>query len=83
LNMFVLEYLHTKYPKMPTKMLQDVVATYTRTDTLSLMGKEFGVEDVARWVRSKVRKTRRIQSCRQLKASMTAPNSASFLFFNR
>ncbi|KAF9967865.1 hypothetical protein BGZ70_007921 [Mortierella alpina] len=53
LNMFVLEYLHTKYPKMPTKMLQDVVAIYTRTDTLSLMGKEFGVEDVARWVRSK------------------------------
>ncbi|KAG0197300.1 hypothetical protein BGX28_009191 [Mortierella sp. GBA30] len=53
LNMFVLEYLQTKYPKMPTKMLQEVVATYTRTDTLALMAKEFGVDDVTRWVRSK------------------------------
>lgn len=52
--MFVLEYLHTKYPKMPTKMLQEAVATYTRTTTLAQMAKEFGVEDVARWTRSKV-----------------------------
>ena len=69
MNMFVLEYLHTKYPKMPTKMLQDVVATYTRTETLSLMGKEFGVEDVARWVRSKVWKAFRINWSRQQKLS--------------
>lgn len=54
LDMFVLEYLHTKYPKMPTKMLQEAVATYTRTTTLAQMAKEFGVEDVARWTRSKV-----------------------------
>jgi len=53
LDMFVLEYLHTKYPKMPTKMLQEAVATYTRTTTLAQMAKEFGVEDVARWTRSK------------------------------
>ncbi|KAG0268598.1 hypothetical protein BGZ95_002399 [Linnemannia exigua] len=53
LDMFVLEYLHTKYPKMPTKMLQDAVSTYTKSSTLALMAKEFGVEDVARWVRSK------------------------------
>lgn len=52
--MFVLEYLHTKYPKMPTKMLQDAVSTYTKSSTLALMAKEFGVEDVARWIRSKV-----------------------------
>lgn len=55
LDMFVLEYLHAKYPKMPTKMLQEAVATYTRTTTLAQMAKEFGVEDVARWTRSKVR----------------------------
>ncbi|KAG0264612.1 hypothetical protein BG011_006458 [Mortierella polycephala] len=53
LKMFVVEYLHTKYPKMPTDMQQEVVEAYTRPDTLSLMAKEFGVEDVARWVRSK------------------------------
>ncbi|KAF9083444.1 hypothetical protein BGX23_011488 [Mortierella sp. AD031] len=53
LDMFVLEYLHTKYPKMPTKMLQDAVSTYTKSSTLALMAKEFGVEDVARWIRSK------------------------------
>ncbi|KAF9179461.1 hypothetical protein BGZ51_004244 [Haplosporangium sp. Z 767] len=53
LKMFVLEYLHTKYPKMPTDMQHEVVEAYIRTDTLSLMAKEFGVEDVARWVRSK------------------------------
>ncbi|KAG0047443.1 hypothetical protein BGZ83_007501 [Gryganskiella cystojenkinii] len=53
LDMFVLEYLHTKYPKMPTKMLQEAVATYTRSTTLALMAKEFGVDDVARWSRSK------------------------------
>ncbi|KAF9405318.1 hypothetical protein BGZ94_003645 [Podila epigama] len=53
LNMFVLEYFHTKYPKMPTRMLQEVVDTYTRTTTLALMAKEFGVDDVARWTRSK------------------------------
>ncbi|KAG0355221.1 hypothetical protein BG005_005857 [Podila minutissima] len=53
LDMFVLEYLHAKYPKMPTKMLQEAVATYTRTTTLAQMAKEFGVEDVARWTRSK------------------------------
>ena len=55
LDMFVLEYLHTKYPKMPTDMLQEAVATYTRSATLALMSKEFGVDDVARWVRSKVK----------------------------
>ncbi|KAG0374674.1 hypothetical protein BGX24_010094 [Mortierella sp. AD032] len=53
LDMFVLEYLHTKYPKMPTNMLQDAVSTYTKSNTLALMAKEFGVEDVARWIRSK------------------------------
>ncbi|KAF9908560.1 hypothetical protein EC991_009705 [Linnemannia zychae] len=53
LDMFVLEYLNAKYPKMPTKTLQDAVATYTRSTTLALMAKEFGVEDVARWIRSK------------------------------
>ncbi|KAF9090544.1 hypothetical protein BGX29_011416 [Mortierella sp. GBA35] len=39
--------------KMPTKMLQDAVSTYTKSSTLALMAKEFGVEDVARWIRSK------------------------------
>ncbi|KAI7823273.1 ribonuclease III domain-containing protein [Gamsiella multidivaricata] len=53
LNMYVLEYLHTKYPKMPADVLQEAVEVYTRTSTLELMAKEFGVEDVARWVHSK------------------------------
>ncbi|KAI1297332.1 hypothetical protein EDD11_007220 [Mortierella claussenii] len=53
LEMYVLEYLHTKYPKMPTNALQESVQIYTRTSTLELMAKEFGVDDVVRWVRSK------------------------------
>ncbi|KAF9927772.1 hypothetical protein FBU30_002889 [Linnemannia zychae] len=53
LDMFVLEYLHSKYPKMPTKTLQEAVSTYTKSKTLTLMAKEFGVDDVARWTRSK------------------------------
>lgn len=57
MDMFVLEYLHTKYPKMPTSMLHEVVSVYTRSSTLALMAKEFGVDDVARWVRSKVNGT--------------------------
>ncbi|KAF9898679.1 hypothetical protein BX616_003733 [Lobosporangium transversale] len=53
LHMFVMEYLHVKYPKLPTNVLKEAVEVYTRTSTLELMAKEFGVEDVARWVRSK------------------------------
>ncbi|KAF9359440.1 hypothetical protein BGX26_012340 [Mortierella sp. AD094] len=53
LEMYVLEYLHVKYPKLPTQTLQEAVAVYTRTSTLEIMAKEFGVDDVARWVRSK------------------------------
>lgn len=54
LEMYVLEYFHVKYPKLPTDTLHDFVHVYTRSATLDLMGKEFGVDDVARWVRSKV-----------------------------
>ncbi|KAG0288533.1 hypothetical protein BGZ98_004226, partial [Dissophora globulifera] len=53
MEMFVLEYLNTKYPKMPVEMLQEAVNIYTRTTTLELMAKEFGVNDVLRWVHSK------------------------------
>ncbi|KAG0243805.1 hypothetical protein BGW41_001317 [Actinomortierella wolfii] len=53
LNMYVSEYLHAKYPKMPTKMLKEAVTIYTWNNTLSLMAKEFGVQDVARWIKSK------------------------------
>ncbi|KAG0002072.1 hypothetical protein BGZ80_002928 [Entomortierella chlamydospora] len=53
LEMYVLEYLHVKYPKLPTETLQEAVEVYTRTSTLEIMAKELGVDDVARWVRSK------------------------------
>ncbi|KAF9205205.1 hypothetical protein BGZ49_004338 [Haplosporangium sp. Z 27] len=53
LDMYILEYLNVKYPKLPTQVLKEAVSTYTRTSTLELMAKEFGVGDVARWVRSK------------------------------
>ncbi|KAF8932986.1 ribonuclease III domain-containing protein [Dissophora ornata] len=52
MQMFVLEYLNTKYPKMPAKTLEEAVHIYTRTGTLELMAKEFGVDDVARWAHS-------------------------------
>ncbi|KAF9436664.1 hypothetical protein BGZ76_003348 [Entomortierella beljakovae] len=53
MEMYILELLHAKYPKLPTQALQEAVRTFTRTSTLELMAKEFGVDDVARWVRSK------------------------------
>ncbi|KAF9168771.1 hypothetical protein DFQ26_000038 [Actinomortierella ambigua] len=53
LNMYVAEYLNAKYPKLPTKLLKEAVTLYTWNNTLSMMAKEFGVQDVARWVKSK------------------------------
>ncbi|KAF9987456.1 hypothetical protein BGZ65_003556 [Modicella reniformis] len=53
LKMYVLEYLHVKYPKLPADTLQEAVEVYTRTNTLNLMGREFGVDDVLRWTRPK------------------------------
>ncbi|KAF9111756.1 hypothetical protein BGX27_004481 [Mortierella sp. AM989] len=53
LDMYILEYLHVKYPKLPTQTLQEAVSSYTRATTLELMAKEFGVDDVVRWVHSK------------------------------
>ncbi|KAF9355067.1 hypothetical protein BGX34_010679 [Mortierella sp. NVP85] len=53
MQMYILEYLHVKFPKLPTDTLREAVELYTRSATLDLMGKEFGVDDVARWARSK------------------------------
>jgi len=54
MQMYVLEYLHAKFPKLPAEILREAVEVYTRSATLDLMSKEFGVDDVARWARSKV-----------------------------
>ncbi|KAI8358216.1 ribonuclease III domain-containing protein [Mortierella sp. GBAus27b] len=53
MEMYVLEHLHVKYPKLPLNTLEEAVQVYTRAGTLTIMGKEFGVDDVARWVHSK------------------------------
>ncbi|KAF9585326.1 hypothetical protein BGW38_002891 [Lunasporangiospora selenospora] len=53
IDMYVLEHLHIKYPKLPLEVLREAAYSYTRKSTVALMAKEFGIPDVARWTHSK------------------------------
>jgi dsRNA-specific ribonuclease len=53
LNLYVTEYLHAKYPNIPTSALKDAVAMYTSVSTLSTLSRRLGVTDVMLW-KSKV-----------------------------
>ncbi|CAG8499325.1 1120_t:CDS:10 [Paraglomus brasilianum] len=48
-GLYVTEYLHVKYPRLPLPILEEILTMYCGHTTLSTFGREVGVDRQVRW----------------------------------
>lgn len=49
LDLFTVEWIHSKYPNIPPDSLHDLVFVYTNPNSLTELGRNLGVQDVCIW----------------------------------
>ncbi|KAI8872422.1 hypothetical protein GQ42DRAFT_108644, partial [Ramicandelaber brevisporus] len=49
IEMYVSEWLHVRFPRLPVETLDSILSLYFRTESLGKIGKAIGLEPLVRW----------------------------------
>lgn len=51
---YTVEYLHAKYPQLPTSVFKEATKAYTSLKATASLGQQLGVQYIMRWERPQV-----------------------------